>query len=282
MPPSISIWMATKPGPLRDAVVVVVGRRAHRAGHAARDAPLERAAIEPAVGAAPGGAGAAKRRPLRLVGRALLRLGRQRGHAPSGGSTTSDVRRRRHLGAAIPPEVVVGALDVAAGALRATLVAALLLRALLERGHFLRGEELPAAHVRRPLERRDGAIRVGALQIGLAPRRPRRGPFLRGRARRRRRRRLGEGGERSQHRGGGNGGNEAFPHAKHPIPSEAALRPRNNGRLCLARAVLDCPHSVRRENSTKPIRKPSVKLSRGAVTAARRAARGDAPGNSSS
>src|SRR5688572_4330184 len=132
-------------GALGDAVVVVVGRRAHRTRHAAGDAALEGAAIQPGVGATPGGAGAAKGRPLRLVGGAFLRLGRQPRHLAVG--RIHDQRRAQagDLGATVPPEIVVGALHVPARALRTALVAALLLRPLLERRRLLGGEELAAA-----------------------------------------------------------------------------------------------------------------------------------------
>ena len=170
VPPSISIWIATISGTLRDAVVVVIGRRAHRARHAARDASLERAAIEPGVGAAPVRARAAECRPLRLVCRAqLCGLGLRR-HTAVG---WIDHQRRpwcRHLGAAIPPEIVVGTLDVAACALAAPLVAILVLRALLERRDLFGGEELTARDVRRTLERSNRPVREVALQVGLTPR----------------------------------------------------------------------------------------------------------------
>ena len=77
---------------LGDPVVVVVGRGAHRAGHTASDAALEGTAIEPGVSAASVGAGTSKRRPLALIGRALLCLFGQLRHRPSGGSITSEVR----------------------------------------------------------------------------------------------------------------------------------------------------------------------------------------------
>ena len=188
-------------GALRDAVVVVVGRRAHRAGHAARDAALEGAAIEPGVGAASVRAGAAKRRPLRLVGRALLRLLGQRRHAAVRRIDHQRRAQRRHLRAAIPPEVVVGALDVAARPFRSPFVAALFLRALLERRHFLGREELAAADVGRTLERRDRPVGERALQVGLAPRRARGGPVPgAGRIGAFSPRGLGKGGQRRQHR----------------------------------------------------------------------------------
>ena len=166
---------------LSDPVVVVVGRRTHRARHAASDAALEGAAIEPGVSSASIRAGTSKRRPLALIARALLCLFGQLRHATIRRIDHERGAWRRDLGATVPPEVVVGALDVAACPFRSPFIAGLFLRAFLERGHFLLREELAARHIRGSLERRDRSVRVGALQIGLAPGRARRGPVLRAR-----------------------------------------------------------------------------------------------------
>src|SRR5687768_7103241 len=99
-----------KAGALRDAVVVVVRRRAHHPRHAARDAAFERAAVEPGIGAATaGGARATIGWTLSFVSSPLLRLFGQRRHATVGRIDDQRRAERRHLGAAIPPEVVVGA-----------------------------------------------------------------------------------------------------------------------------------------------------------------------------
>ena len=88
-------------------------------------------------------------------GRALLRLGRQRRHSAVG--RIDDERRpprADHFRAVVPPEVVVGALDVLArlGA-PGVLVLTLDLDAL-ERGRFFGGEHRLVGELARPLERR--------------------------------------------------------------------------------------------------------------------------------
>ena len=79
-------------------------------------------------------------------------------------------RSRVSLGAAIPPEIVVGALDVAARALVAALVSALCLRRV-------RARPLLLCENSRPATSRDARMVIvrfetRALQVGLTPRRP--------------------------------------------------------------------------------------------------------------
>src|SRR6187399_2584280 len=101
-------------GTLGDPVVVVVGRWAHGARHTASDAALEGTAIEPGVSSASVRAGTSKCRPLALIARALLCLFRQLRHATIGRIDHKRGAWRGDLGATVPPEVVVGTLDVAA------------------------------------------------------------------------------------------------------------------------------------------------------------------------
>src|SRR4030095_10838499 len=115
---------------------------------------------------------------LRFFGAPVLRCVGQLRHAAIRWIDDERRSRRGHLGATVPPEVVVGTLDVGASPFVAPFVATLFLRALLESRHLLAREELPARDVRRPLERRDGPIRERALQIGFAPGRSRRGSGL--------------------------------------------------------------------------------------------------------
>ena len=168
---------------MAEVIIPPTLRGAHRAGHAPRDAPFEGAAIEPAVGAAPVGAGAAERRAFPFLGRALPRLVGQRWYATVRRIDHQRGSRRGHPGAAIPPEIVVGARHIGDAAALAILVAARFLGAFFEGRDFLAREEFPALDIRRPLEWRNGLVRVGALQVGFPPGRARGSPVLRGRSR---------------------------------------------------------------------------------------------------
>src|SRR4030095_2620037 len=133
----------------------------------------------PAVGAASVRACAPKGRLPPLVGLALARLLGQRRYAAVRGINHQRCPQRRHLRAAIPPEVVVSALDVAARAAVPAFVAATASGRFFHGRHFLGGIELTAVDVGRSLEWRDRPIGERALKLGLAPRRLRGRVWLR-------------------------------------------------------------------------------------------------------
>ena len=149
---------------LHDLDVVVVERRQAGARQAVGDAALLVAAVEPrrVDGRSPR-LGCRARRALPSAVSAGMR--------PSGGSTMSDVRRPSvSVAARIGP--VLRVREAGANLLGRAVHAAA--GARLERLHLFFGVELARAELARPLERRDGAVVPGALQVGMSPRRARR------------------------------------------------------------------------------------------------------------
>ena len=165
-------------GRLQDQVVVVVAGRQHRRPHR----PEHAAVVEVHVGPRVRRAALGPRGEAGVLVR--LRLGRQR-RKPAVGRIDDERRLPRGRGAAIEPEVVVEPrrpvlADVhALGDLgprrrprekRRVAVEDL----ALEVRHLFRRQPLPPRQLRRALQRRDRLVRVGALQIGVAPGRARR------------------------------------------------------------------------------------------------------------
>ena len=161
-------------GRLQDQIVVVVAGRQHRWPHRPEHAAVVQIEVGPDVGRAAGAARVPARVLLPLRGRrqrrntAVGRVDDDRG-PPGGGDARVQPEVVVVAGRAVLADVhVVGdggaarrprqQLGVAGGDLA------------FEAGHLVGAEQLSPRELRGPLERRDGLVGIGALEVGVTPR----------------------------------------------------------------------------------------------------------------